>query len=110
MIALLIAAALGLGLVISAIARTETQAVQYAMLVLLASVFFGNFFLSIDTLYPWARVVSYALPITYGVKALQQIMLRGAASDPLNLIVLASFAVGFFFLGTLLFRREVRRA
>ncbi len=51
-IALLIAAALGLGLVISAIARTETQAVQYAMLILLASVFFGNFFLPIDTLYP----------------------------------------------------------
>jgi ABC-2 type transport system permease protein len=109
-IALLIAAALGLGLVISAIARTETQAVQYAMLILLASVFFGNFFLPIDTLYPWARVISYALPITYGVKALQQIMLRGSASDPINLIALAAFAVGFFLLGTLLFRREVRRA
>ena len=109
-IALLIAAALGLGLVISAIARTETQAVQYAMLILLASVFFGNFFLPIDTLYPWARVVSYALPITYGVKALQQIMLRGVPSDPINLIALAAFAVGFFLLGTLLFRREVRRA
>jgi ABC-2 type transport system permease protein len=109
-IALLIAAALGLGLVISAIARTETQAVQYAMLVLLASVFFGNFFLPIDTLYPWARVISYALPITYGVKALQEIMLRGIASDPINLIALAAFAVGFFLLGTVLFRREVRRA
>jgi ABC-2 type transport system permease protein len=109
-IALLIAAALGLGLVISAIARTETQAVQYAMLILLASVFFGNFFLPIDTLYPWARVISYALPITYGVKALQEIMLRGNASDPINLIALASFAVGFFLLGTSLFRREVRRA
>lgn len=109
-IALLIAAALGLGLVISSIARTETQAVQYAMLILLASVFFGNFFLPIDTLYPWAQVLSYALPITYGVKALQDIMLRGQATDPINLIALASFAVGFFLLGTLLFRREVRHA
>jgi len=109
-IALLIAAALGLGLVISSVARSETQAVQYAMLILLASVFFGNFFLPIDTLYPWARVLSYALPITYGVKALQDIMLRGQATDPINLIALASFAVGFFFLGTLLFRREIRHA
>lgn len=109
-IALLIAAALGLGLVISAIARTETQAVQYAMLILLASVFFGNFFLPIDTLYPWARVISYALPITYGVKALQDIMLRGVSADPTNLIALAAFAVGFFLLGTLLFRREIRHA
>jgi hypothetical protein len=37
-------------------------------------------------------------------------MLRGIASDPINLIALAAFAVGFFLLGTLLFRREVRRA
>ncbi len=109
-IALLIAAALGLGLVISAVARSETQAVQYAMLILLASVFFGNFFLPIDTLYPWARVLSYSLPITYGVRALQDIMLRGVPVNPIDLLALAAFAVGFFVLGTLLFRREVRRA
>ncbi|MHB8644553.1 MAG: ABC transporter permease [Thermomicrobiales bacterium] len=109
-IALLIAAALGLGLVISAVASSETQAVQYAMLILLASVFFGNFFLPIDTLYPWARFISYCLPITYGVQAMQNIMLRGIAANPNDLIALAAFAVGFFLLGTLLFRRTVRRA
>ncbi len=110
MIALLIAASLGLGFVISAISRTETQAVQYAMIVLLASVFFGNFFLPIDTLYPWARVVSFALPITYGTIAFQQIMLRGAALPLLYPAALGVFAVGTFLLGTLLFRRELRRA
>jgi ABC-2 type transport system permease protein len=109
-IALLIGASLGFGLVISALARSETQAVQYAMLVLLASVFFGNFFLAIDTLYPWARSISYALPITYGVQALQDIMLRGENANPNDFIALGAFAIGLFILGTLLFRREVRRA
>lgn len=109
-IALLIAASLGVGLIISAIARTETQAVQYAMILLLASVFFGNFFLPIDTLYPWARVVSYLLPITYGVQALQQVMLRGASVPPIDVYALAAFAVGSFALGTFLFRHELRRA
>lgn len=109
-IALLIAAALSLGLIISAVARSETQAVQYAMLILLASVFFGNFFLPIDTLYPWARVLSYALPITYGVQAMQSIMLRGIPADPITFIALGAFAVGFFLLGTLLFRRTIRSA
>ncbi len=109
-IALLIAAALGLGLVISAVATSETQAVQYAMLILLASVFFGNFFLPIDTLYPWARVLSYALPITYGVQAMQNIMLRGIPADPITFIALGAFAVGFFLIGTLLFRRTIRSA
>jgi len=109
-IALLIAASLGVGLIISAIARTETQAVQYAMILLLASVFFGNFFLPIDTLYPWARVVSYLLPITYGVEALQRVMLRGASVPPVDVYALAAFAVGSFALGTFLFRQELRRA
>jgi len=108
-IALLIAASLGVGLIISAVARTETQAVQYAMILLLASVFFGNFFLPIDTLYPWARVVSYALPITYGVDALQRIMLRGAPVNMVDVLALLAFAVGSFGLGTFLFRRELRQ-
>lgn len=108
-VALLIAASLGVGLVISAIARTETQAVQYAMILLLASVFFGNFFLPVDTLYEWAQPVSYSLPITYGVQALQRIMLRGAPVNPRDVIALAAFAVGSFAIGTLLFRRELKR-
>lgn len=109
-LALLIAASLGFGLVISALARSESQAVQYGMLILLTSVFFGNFFLAIDTLYPWARVISYALPITYGVRALQDIMLRGRDVNVRDIAALGAFAVGLFILGTLLFRREVRRA
>jgi ABC-2 type transport system permease protein len=109
-IALLIGASLGFGLVVSALARTETQAVQYGMLILLASVFFGNFFLAVDTLYPWARYISYALPITYGVQALQDIMLRGQDANPHNFAALAAFMVGLFIIGTLLFRREIRRA
>lgn len=109
-LALLIAASLGFGLVISALARSESQAVQYGMLILLASVFFGNFFLAIDTLYPWARLISYALPITYGVQALQDIMLRGRGVNLRDITALAAFAVGLFILGTFLFRREVRRA
>lgn len=106
---LLIAASLGLGLLISAISRTETQAVQYAMILLLASVFFGNFFLPVDTLYEWAQPVSYALPITYGIQAFQRVMLRGAPVNPTDLIALAVFALGTFTLGTLLFRRELKR-
>lgn len=109
-VALLIAASLGVGFIISSVSRTETQAVQYAMIVLLASVFFGNFFLPIDSLYPWARVVSYALPITYGTNSFQEIALRGVHVTPLYPAALGGFAVVAFLLGTLLFRREMRRA
>ncbi|MGH2542591.1 MAG: ABC transporter permease, partial [Ardenticatenaceae bacterium] len=44
-VALLLFASLGIGFVISLIVETDSQAVQYAMIILLSSVFFSGFFL-----------------------------------------------------------------
>ena len=46
---------------IAGLALAETQAVQLAMLVLLASIFFGGFFLPLDTLWGPIRAISYLL-------------------------------------------------
>ncbi len=73
----LIVASLGIGFVISAVSKTDSQAVQLSMIVLLASIFFSGFFLSLDALYGPARIVAYALPVTYAIRALQALMLRG---------------------------------
>ncbi|MFN8470930.1 MAG: ABC transporter permease [Anaerolineae bacterium] len=76
-IAALIAASLGIGFIISALSQTDSQAVQLSMIVLLASIFFSGFFLSLDSLYGISRVVAFLLPVTYGIRALQALMLRG---------------------------------
>ncbi len=76
-IGLVLAASLGVGFLISAVVKTETQAVQLAMILLLASVFFSGFFLPTDNLQPLVRLVSYLLPVTYGIIGLQEVMLRG---------------------------------
>ncbi len=73
----LIAASLGIGFIISAISKSDSQAVQFSMIVLLASIFFSGFFLSLDSLYGISRVVAFLLPVTYGIRALQALMLRG---------------------------------
>ncbi|HXV42157.1 MAG TPA: ABC transporter permease, partial [Anaerolineae bacterium] len=65
-IAALIFTSLGIGFVISLLAQTDSQAVQYSMIVLLASVFFSGAFLALQTLWEPVRVVSWALPATYG--------------------------------------------
>jgi ABC-2 type transport system permease protein len=109
MLALVVAASLGLGLAISATARTETQAVQLAMLVLLASVFFSGFFLPVETLVPWVRAVSYALPVTYGIEGLQLVMLRGERPPVWLLGALAAMAVLLTVLASFLFQRQFRR-
>ncbi|MCC7371563.1 MAG: ABC transporter permease [Chloroflexi bacterium] len=84
-LALLLFSSLGLGFFIAGLAETETQAVQLAMLVLLASIFFGGFFLALDTLWEPIRAISYVLPVTFGSIDLRDVMLRGAAPDPLML-------------------------
>jgi ABC-2 type transport system permease protein len=108
-IALVIFASIGLGFFISAISKSESQAVQLSMLVLLTSVFFSGFFLRLETLWPPVRAVSYALPVTHGISGLQVIMLRGG--DPQRTLLLALLGLGLFFglLSFFLFRRELKR-
>ena len=79
---LVLMASLGAGFVISAVARTESEAVQYAMIALLVSIFFSGFFISVDRLIEPVRVISFLLPATYGIAALQEIAFLGQSPDP----------------------------
>jgi len=98
--------ALGFGFLISLLAKTEMQAVQYAMLLLLGSVFFSGFFLDLRNLWEPVRVVSYLLPATYAIQLLQDIMLRGISIDPLMFIGLLSMGILMFIVAwNLLYRR-----
>jgi ABC-2 type transport system permease protein len=93
----LLFASLGLGFVISLMARTESQAVQFAMISLLMSVFFSGFLLDLRYFILPVRIVAYFLPVTYGIDMLQGIMLRGAPIDPLWYAGLLSIGVVLFF-------------
>jgi ABC-2 type transport system permease protein len=108
-LALLIVASLSVGFFISAVSNSESQAVQLSMLVLLASVFFSGFFIGVETLLPFVQVVSYSLPVTYGIRALQAVMLRGEQPPLYAVTALAAMAMFLFFLSTTIFRYQFRR-
>jgi ABC-2 type transport system permease protein len=93
---LLLFSSLGVGFFIAGMAQTETQAVQLAMLVLLASIFFGGFFLALDTLWEPIRAISYLLPVTFGSIDLREVMLRGAAPAPATLAALGVIGVACY--------------
>jgi ABC-2 type transport system permease protein len=93
---LLAVASVGLGLLLSLVATSERQAVQFAMLALLGVVFFSGFTLPLETLRAPARVVSYMLPATYGISLLQDVMLRGGPGNSLLLLTLAAIAAALF--------------
>lgn len=77
-------ASIGIGFVISLASSSDAQAVQYTMILLLASLFFSGFFLSLAQMQGGAQWAGYLLPVTYGMQLLRDVMLRG---DPLELTV-----------------------
>jgi ABC-2 type transport system permease protein len=81
----------------------ESQSVQLAMLTLIASVILSGFFLPIFALQRPVRIVSYALPVTYGIETLQDIMLAGHDPALGRLLSLAGLGLGFYVVCTLIY-------
>lgn len=75
----LIFASMGIGFLISLLAGTESQAVQFAMIALLFGVFFSGFILDLGYLVGPVQIISWLLSSTHGTIMLQNIMLRGLA-------------------------------
>ena len=109
-IALLTIASVGLGLVVSVVSDSERQAVQLALLILLASVFFSGFVLPIEEFSEPVRIAAYALPVTHGIRLVQDVMLRGATDAAWQVVVLGGLGVGLVVLAWRLLRRELERA
>lgn len=92
-VSLVLLASLGLGFVISSLSRTDSQAIQYAMLALLVSIFFSGFVIPLDRLLPPVHIVSFLLPSTYGIVALHDIVFRSAPPEPLVMVGLAAYVL-----------------
>jgi ABC-2 type transport system permease protein len=106
-ILLLLLASTGLGFLLALLAGSDSQAVQYAMLVLLASIFFSGFLLSLERFRPFMGWVARALPVTSGVILLRDEMLRGQLVAPLHLPLLAGLTILLFLLAWRLYRRRL---
>jgi ABC-2 type transport system permease protein len=103
-------ASVALGSVLSTYSSSESQAVQWSMLTLLAGLFFGGFILRTEDLaYPF-KALSWLLPVTYGIRALQDVMLRGVDPDPADLVGLSALVVGYGLVAIAALRRELRPA
>jgi ABC-2 type transport system permease protein len=109
-IALFLLASLGVGLLIAMLSDSERQAVQLSLLVLLASVFFSGFVLSIDEFSPLVRSLAYLLPVTHGITLLQDFMLRGTTNSAWEIGALGLIALATLVAAWLLLRRALRTA
>ena len=108
---LLAVGAVNLGIFLSTFARNEFQAVQFIPLVVVPQVLLSGLLVPIDAEPEWLQWISNALPLTYAVDALREVMLRGAdlatAAIQLDVTVLAGFCVLVIVAAAATLRREV---
>jgi ABC-2 type transport system permease protein len=64
---------MSLGLLASAFATTEFQAVQFMPVVVMPQIFLGGLFVPREQMADWLESVSYALPMTYSIDALDEV-------------------------------------
>lgn len=106
-VAALIFASLGIGIFLSLVSRSTNQAVQFSMLILLASVFLGGFFIDTADLWWPVRAIAWTLPTTSGVAMLHDVMLRGLPPSTQVLAGLTLMGVAAMAVNLILARRRM---
>ena len=109
-LAVLLFTSLSMGFLISLISRTDTQAVQYAMLLLLASIFFSGFFLDLRLMWGPMRSLSWLLPATYAIRILQDVMLRGNHIPLLLIIGISGIGLALFLIDWFILKRKMSQS
>jgi ABC-2 type transport system permease protein len=96
-----------LGLLVSAFAQTEFQAVQFMPLVVIPQLLLCGLFVPRSQLPPALEKVSNVLPLSYAVDAMQHLTSSAAIGDVwADLAVVAGFGVGCLALGAATLRRR----
>jgi ABC-2 type transport system permease protein len=100
-------ASAGYGFLVAVASRTDSQAVQYTMILLLLTIFFSGFLLSLERFIPAVRWVAWIVPATYGTNLLRDVMLQGQVQEPLLLAALFGMGAVLALVSWLLLRRRL---
>ncbi|SMF43976.1 ABC-2 type transport system permease protein [Alteromonadaceae bacterium Bs31] len=97
---LFIAASLTLGLIISTIAKTQLQAMQMTVFVLLPSILLSGFMFPYEAMPKLAQNIAEMLPATHYMRMIRAVVLRGAEVQVL--VYDSLWLIGFSILGIVL--------
>lgn len=106
---LFIFASLALGLILSTIARSQMQAMQLTVFILLPSILLSGFMFPFEAMPALAQHLAQGLPATHFVRAVRAVVLRDAALIDLSrdILWLAAFSVVALFIASLRFRKRL---
>jgi len=104
-----VVASLALGLLISTVAQTQGQALQFTLLVLMPSILLSGYVSPRDTMPGWLYMISEVMPATHYIQITRGIMVRGAGFFDLlpQFFTLIVIAVILITLSTSRFRKSL---
>jgi ABC-2 type transport system permease protein len=106
---ILAAGSLSLGTLLSAFARNEFQLFQFIPIVIVPQTLFSGMF-DLSESPQWVTMLSKVFPLTYGAKALRDVMIRGYGLSQIAfpLIILSGYALLFIYLNILVLKKYRR--
>lgn len=100
---------LGLGVLVSTVSRSQGEAIQLAIMVLLPQVMLSGMIFPLHSMAEGVRWLGYLLPLTYFVMGMRGIFLKGSSTAALTtpLLLLSLMAIVVLTLAILRFRRDI---
>jgi len=100
---------LGLGTLVSTIAKTYIQATQLIQFFLMPSMLLSGFIFPVDAMPPVLRAASYFVPLTYFLTIVRGIIIKGVGLEYLwrQIALLTLFGVVVFTVAVLRFRKRI---
>ena len=101
--------ALGLGLLVSTLATTQLQAIQFAFIIMLPSILLSGFVFPREAMPAPIYVLGFLIPVTYFIEILRGIILRSASFSELwpHIVGLAVCCAAILTLSVARFRKQL---
>jgi ABC-2 type transport system permease protein len=100
---------LGLGILLSTLAKTQQQAMQMSYFIFIPSIYLSGVLFPIEGMPPLAKAAAYIIPLTYYLQILRGIILKGIGISYLwtQLLVLTAIGVVLISASILRFRKKL---
>ncbi|WMJ76916.1 MULTISPECIES: ABC transporter permease [unclassified Sedimentibacter] len=100
---------LGVGLVISTVSKSQLQAMQLSMFMIMPNILLSGYMFPIEAMPEFIGKISTVLPLTYFIEVLRGIILKGNGFAQLfdEFIILTLFGLGFLMLATVKFKKKI---
>ena len=100
---------LGIGLLISTVAKSQQEAIILSLFFLLPNIFLSGYMFPIAAMPEWLQVLTYLFPLSYFLEIVRGIILRGAGLADLypQILALAIYGVAVMTLAARRFRKRL---